>query len=280
MPPPSAGPLPEGRSQVEAVARTRVIVVMPAYNAEATVEATFRDIPPGSVHEVILVDDRSRDRTVEVARRLGLTVVEHERNLGYGGNQKTCYRLALERGADVVVMIHPDYQYDSRLVPLFTGYVASGVCDVVLGNRVRTRRETLAGGMPPVKYVANRLLTFLENVWLGQNLGDFHSGFRVYARQVLETLPWRENSNDFVFDSQLLAQAAYFGFRIGDAPIPCRYFPEASSINLPRSVVYAFATVATLVEYTLARLGLRNTSRFPRIRGRATAPPGLLSSGG
>jgi hypothetical protein len=163
-------------------------------------------------------------------------------------------------------MIHPDYQYDSRLVPLFTGFVERGVCDVLLGNRVRSRVETLGGGMPPLKYVANRLLTVIENVWLGQNLGDFHSGFRVYSRRVLETLPWSENSDDFVFDSQFLAQAAYFGFRIGDGPIPCRYFPEASSINLRRSAIYALATLWTLVEYALARAGLRHSGRFPARR--------------
>ncbi|MFN2431725.1 MAG: glycosyltransferase family 2 protein [Gemmatimonadota bacterium] len=236
---------------------------MPAYDAEATLEATYRDIPGGSVAEVILVDDCSKDGTAALARRLGLTTVQHERNRGYGGNQKTCYTLALERGADVVVMIHPDYQYDSRLVPLFVGFVERGVCDVVLGNRVRSRAETLAGGMPVYKYLFNRALTFLENVVLGQNLGDFHSGFRVYSRRALETIPWRENSDDFVFDTQFLAQAAYFGFRIGDAPIPCRYFPEASSIGVRRSVVYGISTLWTLLEYVLAMAGVRRTGRFP-----------------
>ncbi|MCU0728369.1 MAG: glycosyltransferase family 2 protein [Planctomycetes bacterium] len=240
----------------------KVIVVMPAYNAELTLEKTFRDIPAGSVDEVILVDDASRDRTVAVARSLGLTVIAHERNGGYGANQKTCYAEALTRGADIVVMVHPDYQYDSRLVPFFTGFVWTGVCDVMLGSRIRTRRETLEGGMPVWKYLSNRILTLVENVFLGQNLGDFHSGFRVYRREVLETIPWQENSNDFVFDSQFLAQAAFFGFRIGDAPVPVRYFREASSINFRRSLVYGFRTVEVLARYGLARLGLLRRPLF------------------
>jgi glycosyltransferase involved in cell wall biosynthesis len=242
----------------------KVIVVMPAYNAELTVEKTFRDIPEGSVDEVILVDDASRDRTVEVARALGLTVIARQTNGGYGANQKTCYEEALKRGADIVVMVHPDYQYDSRLVPFFTGFVWTGVCDVMLGSRIRTRKETLEGGMPIWKYLSNRMLTLVENVFLGQNLGDFHSGFRVYRREVLETIPWQENSDDFVFDSQFLAQAAFFGFRIGDAPIPVRYFKEASSINFRRSLVYGLRTLEVLARYWQARIGLRRPSLFVR----------------
>lgn len=234
----------------------RVIVVMPAYNAEATLERTLRDIPPGTVEEVILVDDCSTDRTVEVARELGITVIEHEQNTGYGGNQKTCYREALARGADVVVMVHPDYQYDPRLIPFFAGYIRSGVCDVMLGCRVRTRAETLGAGMPLYKYVANRILTTIENVALGQNLGDFHSGFRVYSRKVLETLPFEQNDDGFVFDSEFLAQSAWFGFKIGDAPIPCRYFDEASSIRLWPSTVYGLKTLSVLGKYWLQRLGI------------------------
>ena len=167
----------------------RVIVVMPAYNAALTVERTVRDIPPGVADEVILVDDASRDRTVDIARALGLTVIEHERNLGYGGNQKTCYRAALERGADIVIMLHPDYQYDSRAIPYIVGFVRLGICDLMLGSRIRTRREALEGGMPLLKYLMNRVLTLCMNVVLGQNLGDCHSGFRVYRREVLETIP-------------------------------------------------------------------------------------------
>ena len=234
--------------------RPKVIVVMPAYNAESTLERTIRDLPKSSVDEVILVDDCSKDGTVALARSLGITVIVHERNTGYGGNQKTCYREALARGADVIVMVHPDYQYDPRLVPFFTGYVVTGVCDVMLGSRVRTRAETLEAGMPVWKYVANRFLTAVENVALGQNLGDFHSGFRVYARKVLETIPFEDNSDGFVFDSEFLAQAAWFGFRIGDAPIPCRYFDEASSIRLTASIVYGTKTLGVLAKFWLQRL--------------------------
>jgi glycosyltransferase involved in cell wall biosynthesis len=240
------------------------IVVLPAYNAAATLAATVSDIPPGSVDEIILVDDCSRDRTVEIARSLGLTVLTHEKNRGYGGNQKTCYDTARARGADVVAMLHPDYQYDARLVPHFIGFMETGVCDVMCGSRVRTRRETLESGMPTYKYLSNRALTMLENIVLGQNLGDFHSGFRVYTREVLETIPYRENSEDFVFDSQFLAQAAYFGFRIGDAPMPCRYFDEASSINFTRSTKYGLQTVLTLGSFVLARGGVYRSPLFRR----------------
>ena len=240
----------------------RIVVVMPAYNAEATLERTWRDLPRDGVDEVILVDDASQDRTVEIARRLNLTVVEHERNRGYGGNQKTCYRAALARGADVIAMIHPDYQYDARLLPLMVGFIDFGICDVVLGSRIRSRGEALAGGMPAWKYVANRVLTIVENAVLGQNLGDFHSGFRVYARRVLETVPFEQNSDDFVFDSQFLAQAAHFGFRIGDVPVPARYFAEASSINFRRSVTYGLGTLGVLARYVAHRSGLGRSPLF------------------
>jgi len=247
----------------------KIIAVMPAYNASTTLERTYRDIPPGSVDEVIVVDDASRDDTVAVARSLGLTVIEHPENRGYGGNQKTCYDEALRRGADIVVMIHPDYQYDSRLTPLLTGFIEAGVCDVVLGSRIRTRQEALGGGMPPYKYLANRALTLLENVVLGQNLGDFHSGFRAYARPVLETIPYHANSDDFVFDSQFLVQAVAFGFRIGDVPVPVRYMAEASSITFRRSVVYGLGTLATLARYLAHKAGVR---RDPLFRAKAGAP--------
>jgi len=234
----------------------KVIAVMPAYNAEATLEKTYRDIPAGSVDELILTDDCSSDRTVEIAERLGLTVLRHEENRGYGANQKTCYEAALAKGADAVVMIHPDYQYDSRLIPHALGFLATGVCDVVLGSRIRSRREALEGGMPLYKYLNNRLLTVVENVVLGQNLGDFHSGFRAYSRKVLETIPFQVNSDNFVFDSEFLAQAVYFGFKIGDIPMPCRYFEEASSINLIRSLKYGFQTLGVLNKYGLQKAGL------------------------
>ncbi len=242
---------------------------MPAYNAETTLKRTWEDIPPGAVDEVIVVDDRSRDRTVEIARSLGLPVIVREGPRGYGANQKTCYDEALRRGADIVVMIHPDYQYDSRLTPLLTGVIEAGVCDVVLGNRIRTRGEALSSGMPVWKYLANRALTLLENFVLGQNLGEFHSGFRAYSRRVLETIPYQRNSDDFVFDQEFLVQAVHFGFRLGDVPVPVRYFPEASSISFRRSVRYGVACVATLAAWILHRLGLRKDARFVGARDAA-----------
>lgn len=241
-----------------------MIAVMPAYNAETTVERTYRDIPEGSVDEVILVDDCSSDRTVEVARSLGIDTIVHKRNTGYGGNQKTCYREALRRGADIVVMIHPDYQYDSRLTPFLVGFLEAGVCDVVLGSRIRTRREALDGGMPVYKYIANRLLTITENCVLGQNIGDFHSGMRAYTREVLEAIPYERNSDDFVFDSQFLVQTVYFGFRLGDVPVPVRYMEEASSINFRRSLRYGFYTVGCLGRYIVEKLNLSHHHMFDR----------------
>lgn len=254
---------PVSLQEMEAERRpARVIAVMPAYNAAATLERTVADIPPGSVDEIILVDDGSRDRTVEIARELGLTVIVHPQNRGYGGNQKTCYRAALEREPDIVVMIHPDYQYDSRVIPLAAEIIRLGICDVVLGSRIRTRQEALAGGMPRWKYLANRCLTLMENVALGQNLGDFHSGFRAYRREVLEAIPWEENSDDFVFDTQFLVQSVYFRFKLGDIPVPVRYFDEASSINFRRSLKYGLLTVWWLVRYLLARLGFARRRHF------------------
>jgi glycosyltransferase involved in cell wall biosynthesis len=240
----------------------RVIAVMPAYNAERTLAATLADMPAGCVDEVILVDDGSKDRTVEVAREMGLTVLVHPENRGYGGNQKTCYREALARGADIVVMIHPDYQYDSRVIPHAVGFLELGICDVVLGSRVRSRAEALAGGMPVWKYLANRFLTATENFALGQNLGDFHSGFRVYRREVLEAVPYENNSNDFVFDTQFLVQAVHLGFRLGDVPVPVRYFDEASSINFRRSLKYGLATLGVVGKFWLNRLRLWRSPLF------------------
>jgi glycosyltransferase involved in cell wall biosynthesis len=240
----------------------KIIAVLPAYNAESTLAATLADVPVGSVDEVILVDDGSQDRTVQVAHEMGLTVIEHRENVGYGGNQKTCYRHALEHGADIVVMIHPDYQYDSRVIPHAVGFIELGICDLVMGSRIRSRQEALAGGMPRYKYLCNRLLTGLENIALGQNLGDFHSGFRVYRREVLEQVPFERNSDDFVFDTQLLVQAVRLGFRLGDVPVPVRYFPEASSINFRRSVRYGLSTLGAVALYWLDRLGLWRSKLF------------------
>ena len=235
---------------------TKVIAVMPAYNAAATLERTIADIPEGSVDEIILVDDCSSDNTVTLAQSLGLTVIPHEKNTGYGGNQKTCYTRALELGADIVVMIHPDYQYDSRVIPVATELIRLDNCDIILGSRIRTRAEALAGGMPVWKYIANRFLTMLENISLGQNLGDFHSGFRAYRREVLETISWRNNSDDFVFDTQFLAQSVNAGFRLADIPVPVRYFEEASSINFKRSSQYGLLTLWIMLLFWLNRIGI------------------------
>ncbi|MCH2202599.1 MAG: glycosyltransferase family 2 protein [Fuerstiella sp.] len=241
---------------------TKVIAVMPAYNAAMTLERTIADIPEGSVEEIILVDDCSSDNTVELARSLGLTVISHESNTGYGGNQKTCYTRALELGADIVVMIHPDYQYDSRVIPVAAELIRLDNCDIILGSRIRTRAEALAGGMPVWKYIANRLLTTFENVALGQNLGDFHSGFRAYRREVLESVSWQNNSDDFVFDTQFLAQSVTAGFRLADIPVPVRYFDEASSINFRRSFRYGLLTLWVMLLFWMNRLGIYRSVIF------------------
>jgi glycosyltransferase involved in cell wall biosynthesis len=244
------------------VTRGKVIIVMPAYNAAVTLERTFKDIPQGIAEKVILVDDGSQDDTVEIATRLGIAVIRHEKNKGYGSNQKTCYREALAQGADVIVMLHPDYQYDSRLIPYFLGYIELNICDIMLGSRIRTRREALKGGMPLYKYLMNRILTLVENIVLGQNLGDFHSGFRVYRREVLEKIPFEKNSDDFAFDSEFLVQAAFQGFRIGDAPVPVRYFSEASSIGFVGSLRYGLKTLWTLARYLLHKWGVFHCPLF------------------
>jgi glycosyltransferase involved in cell wall biosynthesis len=249
--------------------KPRVIVIMPAYNAATTLEKTVADMPRATVDEIILVDDGSTDGTPDLARSLGLTVIEHKQNRGYGGNQKTCYAQALSREADIVVMVHPDYQYDSRVIDIAVKILQLGILDFVMGCRIRTRKETLQGGMPVYKYLANRVLTTIENVALGQNLGDFHSGFRAYRREVLETIPFENNSEDFVFDSQFLAQAVHFGFKIGDIPVPVRYFDEASSINFGRSMKYGLSTLAVLASYWFNRLGIRKSKLFKRLENDA-----------
>jgi len=231
----------------------RVIIVMPAFNAARTLERTVADIPQHAADEIVLVDDASRDETVPIAKRLGLTVIRHDVNKGYGGNQKTCYQEALDRQADIVVMIHPDYQYDARLVPFLTGLIAADVCDVILGNRIRSRGEALASGMPVYKYLANRVLTFLENLATGQNLGEWHSGLRAYSRRVLLEVPWHGFSDDFVFDCEFLLEAAARGFRLGDIPVGARYFAEASSINFRRSTRYGILSLMRVGRYLVRR---------------------------
>ncbi|HTS31128.1 MAG TPA: glycosyltransferase family 2 protein [Bryobacteraceae bacterium] len=229
----------------------RIVVVLPAFNAERTLEATVRELPE-LVDDCILVDDQSRDQTVAVARRLGLQVVVHEQNRGYGGNQKTCYATALERGADVVVMIHPDYQYSPLLVTAMASMVAYGVYDLALGSRI-LGNGALRGGMPAYKYFSNRALTIFQNFLLGARLSEYHTGFRAYDRKLLTSLPLALNSDDFVFDNQILAQAVLFGAKIGEISCPTRYFPEASSINFRRSLIYGLGVVKTSLQFRLAK---------------------------
>ena len=233
----------------------RVLVVLPAYNAELTLARTNSAIPRDVVDEVILVDDASQDRTVTVSRNLGLPTLVHAKNLGYGGNQKTCYTEALKRGADIVVMIHPDYQYDPRLIPAMASLIALDVYDVVLGSRI-IGKGARPGGMPRYKYLANRILTLFQNLVLSEKLSEYHTGCRAFARRVLESLPLMANSDDFVFDNQMLAQTFYFNFRIGEVSCPTRYQPESSSINLWRSCWYGLGVLSTSVKYRLARAGL------------------------
>lgn len=237
-------------------------IVMPAYNAEATLEHTFHDLPRQLQKNVILVDDGSSDHTVEIARRLGVVVIEHDKNRGYGGNQKTCYRAALERGAEVVIMVHPDYQYDSRVSLIMAELINFGICDMVLGNRIRTRHEALKGGMPKWKYFVNRSSTLLENLILGQSIGDFHSGFRAYSRELLETIPFEHNSDDFAFDQEFLVQAVAYGFRIGDVPVPVRYMDESSSIGFRRSVRYGLGGLAAIATFYMTKAHLSNDPKF------------------
>jgi len=239
----------------------KVIVVMPAYNAARTLERTYRDLPHEVVDHVILVDDVSRDETVEIAQRLGLKVIVHVQNRGYGGNQKTCYIEALRDGADVVVMLHPDYQYDSRLVPQLIAPIRAGQADLMLGSRL-LGGGTLAGGMPRWKFLANRFLTIVENLALGQHLSEFHTGFRAYSRRLLETIPFLLNSDDFVFDTEVIAQTVAFGFRVSEIPVPTRYFAEASSVDFRRSVTYGLGTLAVMARYMLDHWGIRRSPQF------------------
>ncbi len=243
--------------------KQRVITVMPAYNAAKTLERTYRDLPMEVVDKIILVDDVSQDETVEIARRLGLKTIIHIQNRGYGGNQKTCYLEALRDGADIIVMLHPDYQYDSTLVPNLIAPIQHGEADMVLGSRF-LGGLTRAGGMPLYKIIANRFLTLCENLVLGLRLSEAHTGFRAYRREVLETIPFLLNSDDFVFDSEVIAQAVAHGFRIAEIGVPTRYFEEASSVNFGRSVIYGFATLWTLVKFTAHRWRIAQVPQFSR----------------
>jgi len=231
----------------------KIVVVMPAYNAATTLEQTYREIPMDIVDEVILVDDNSADETVAVAEKLGIHhVIRHERNKGYGGNQKTCYQKALSLGADVVIMLHPDYQYTPLLIESISHMIANGLYPVVLASRI-LGNGALKGGMPRYKYFFNRCLTFFQNLMIGQKLSEYHTGYRAFTREVLETVPFMENSDDFVFDNQMLAQIVYAGFDIGEITCPTKYFPEASSINFRRSCRYGFGVLLTSLQFRLQK---------------------------
>lgn len=249
----------------------RIAIVLPAYNAAATLRRTYDEIPHDIVDDIILTDDASRDDTVAVARSLGIHTIRHAENRGYGGNQKTCYAAALARGADIVVMLHPDYQYSPRLVTAMAGMIASGHYDAVMASRMMGR-SALAGGMPFYKYVSNRALTAAQNMLMGQRLSEYHTGYRAFSRDVLESLPLLACSDDFVFDNQMIAQTAWAGFRIGEISCPTRYFDEASSINFRRSTIYGLGVLATAARYRLAKLGLARPSFFAD-RDEARLPP-------
>jgi len=239
----------------------KLVVVMPAFNAEKTLRQTYEELPHGVVDETVLVDDASGDSTAGIAENLGINTIIHQDNRGYGGNQKTCYRAALSLGADIVVMVHPDYQYSPRLVTAMASMVASGHYDVVLGSRI-LGGQAMKGGMPLYKYMSNRFLTFIDNLVLGIKLSEYHTGFRAFSREVLETLPLEENSDNFVFDNEMLLQAVFFGFRIGEISCPTRYFEDASSINFINSARYGLGVLATLTKYILQKLGLRRSVLF------------------
>lgn len=243
-----------------------VIVIMPAYNAAKTLERTYADIPMDVVDKIILVDDVSKDETVEIAQRLGLKTVVHVQNRGYGGNQKTCYLEALQEGADIVVMLHPDYQYDSTRIPALIAPIQRGEADLMLGSRF-LGGNVRAGGMPIYKIISNRFLTICENLVLGLHLSEAHTGFRAYRRELLETIPFLLNSDDFVFDTEVIAQTVAFGFRIGEIGVPTRYFDEASSVNFRRSVTYGLATLGVMWRYLLHKWKLAKLPQFSKKLG-------------
>jgi glycosyltransferase involved in cell wall biosynthesis len=243
------------------VRNKKIVVVLPAYNAEKTLVATYHEIPFDIVDEVILVDDASKDQTVSLAKSLNIRTIVHASNLGYGGNQKSCYRAALEIGADIVVMLHPDYQYTPKLIPSMVFLLTSGEYDIVLGSRI-LGGKAIQGGMPLYKYINNRLLTFIQNVLMGAKLSEYHTGYRAFTRNVLEKIPLEGNSNDFVFDNQMLSQILYAGFRVGEITCPAKYFPEASSINFSRSLRYGIGCLVTAVRYRLNKWHLWKYEMF------------------
>ena len=245
----------------------RVIVVMPAYNARKTLQATYDELPHDIVDTVLLTDDASTDATATLAKELGIRTLVHLRNRGYGGNQKTCYREALAAGADIVVMVHPDYQYSPKLVTAMAGMIASGHYDLVLASRILGGRA-MRGGMPVYKYMANRLLTLIQNIFWQAKLSEYHTGFRAYSRKLLESIPFEANSDDFVFDNQIIGQAIYFRFSVGEITCPTRYFPEASSINLRRSIRYGLGVLHTTAALCLQRMGLLHLAMFSATRNR------------
>ncbi|MCS6906211.1 MAG: glycosyltransferase family 2 protein [Bacteroidia bacterium] len=246
----------------------KVVVVMPAYNAEKTLKITYEEIPFDIVDEVILVDDKSSDNTIELAKQLGIhKIICHPQNRGYGGNQKTCYKEALRSGADIVIMLHPDYQYTPKLIEAMVYPIANGVFPVMLGSRT-LGKGALKGGMPIYKYIANRILTFIQNLLMNQKIAEYHTGYRAFSREILEMLPLEENSDDFVFDNQMLAQIAYAGYTIGEITCPTKYFKEASSINFRRSVVYGLGVLKTSITYFLNKLGIIKSRIFDFEKGR------------
>lgn len=240
----------------------KIVVVMPAYNAEKTVKDTYKDLPHDLISEVILVDDASKDRTIQKAKKLGITVYAHGENKGYGGNQKTCYRQALKRNPDIVVMVHPDYQYDAKLTGVLCEAIVNGRTDIMLGSRIQTRQQVLAGRMPLWKYFANRFLTLVENLAMGLNLSEYHTGFRAFSARVLRTVPYEKFSDDFVFDQQILISALSYKFNISEIPVPCKYFPEASSINFLRSTKYGLSTLWCVFLYLLNDIKFFKASIF------------------
>jgi glycosyltransferase involved in cell wall biosynthesis len=239
----------------------KVVVVLPAYNAEKTLIITYREIPFDIVDEVILVDDASTDHTVAVAQSLNIRTIVHPKNLGYGGNQKSCYRAALEAGAEIIVMLHPDYQYTPKLIPAIAHLLSSGEYDIVLGSRI-LGGKAIQGGMPLYKYISNRMLTLIQNFLMGAKLSEYHTGYRAFTRRVLETIPLENNSNDFLFDNQMLSQIIYAGFRVGEITCPAKYFPEASSINFFRSLQYGLGCLHTAAMFRLNKWGIRHFELF------------------